>query len=91
MNYWVMIPIVCIFGFAQGALVERVGVRPAIKTRSEFGWIMATIALGIIFKNVAENVWGRDDLRFPSRRARSRCWAPTCCPWSCWWCSARWP
>ena len=63
-NYWVMIPIVCIFGFAQGALVERVGVRPAIKTRSEFGWIMATIALGIIFKNVAENVWGRDDLRF---------------------------
>ena len=65
-NYWVMIPIVCIFGFAQGALVERVGVRPAIKTRSEFGWIMATIALGIIFKNVAENVWGRDDLRFPS-------------------------
>ena len=65
-NYWVMIPIVCIFGFAQGALVERVGVRPAIKTRSEFGWIMATIALGIIFKNVAENIWGRDDLRFPS-------------------------
>ena len=33
-NYWVMITIVCIFGFAQGALVERVGVRPAIKTRS---------------------------------------------------------
>ena len=65
-NYWVMIPIVCIFGFAQGALVERIGVRPAIKTRSEFGWIMATIALGIIFKNVAENIWGRDDLRFPS-------------------------
>ncbi|WP_268630503.1 branched-chain amino acid ABC transporter permease, partial [Escherichia coli] len=65
-NYWVMIPIVCIFGFAQGVLVERVGVRPAIKTRSEFGWIMATIALGIIFKNVAENIWGRDDLRFPS-------------------------
>jgi branched-chain amino acid transport system permease protein len=27
---------------------------------------MSTIALGIIFKNVAENVWGRDDLRFPS-------------------------
>lgn len=65
-NYWLMIPLVCVFGFAQGALVERVAVRPAIKTRSEFGWIMSTIALGIIFKNVAENVWGRDDLRFPS-------------------------
>ncbi len=27
---------------------------------------MATIALGIIFLNIAENVWGRDDLSFPS-------------------------
>ena len=27
---------------------------------------MATIALGIIFKNVAENIWGRDALKFPS-------------------------
>ena len=27
---------------------------------------MATIALGIIFKNLAENIWGRDDLKFPS-------------------------
>jgi branched-chain amino acid transport system permease protein len=65
-NYWLMIPVVCVFGALQGALVERVGVRPAIKIKSEFGWIMSTIALGIIFKNVAENVWGRDALRFPS-------------------------
>jgi branched-chain amino acid transport system permease protein len=27
---------------------------------------MATIALGIIFKNIAENVWGKDPLKFPS-------------------------
>ena len=27
---------------------------------------MATIALGIIFRNLAENIWGRDDLKFPS-------------------------
>ncbi len=47
-------------------MVERLGVRPAIAIKSEYGWIMATIALGIIFKNVAENVWGRDDLPFPS-------------------------
>jgi branched-chain amino acid transport system permease protein len=65
-NYWLMIPLVCLFGALQGALVERIGVRPAIKIKSEFGWIMSTIALGIIFKNVAENVWGRDDLKFPS-------------------------
>jgi branched-chain amino acid transport system permease protein len=65
-NYWVMIPAVCVFGMLQGAVVERIGVRPAIKLKSEFGWIMSTIALGIIFKNTAENIWGRDDLRFPS-------------------------
>src|SRR5246127_4461060 len=65
-NYWLIIPIVCLFGAVQGAVVERIGVRPAIKIKSEFGWIMSTIALGIIFKNVAENVWGHDDLKFPS-------------------------
>jgi branched-chain amino acid transport system permease protein len=27
---------------------------------------MSTIALAIIFKNVAENIWGRDDMAFPS-------------------------
>jgi branched-chain amino acid transport system permease protein len=65
-NYWLMIPVVCVFGMVQGAFVERIGVRPAIKLKSEFGWIMSTIALGIIFKNTAENIWGRDDLKFPS-------------------------
>ena len=65
-NYWVMVPIVCIFGALQGSVVEFFGVRPAIKIKSEFGWIMSTIALGIIFKNVAENIWGRDEMPFPS-------------------------
>ena len=65
-NFWLSIPLVMMFGSLQGVLVERIGVRPAIQIKSEFGWIMSTIALGIIFKNVAENVWGRDDLKFPS-------------------------
>jgi branched-chain amino acid transport system permease protein len=66
LNYWVMIPVVVVFGALQGAVVEWIGVRPAIKIKSEFGWIMSTIALAIIFKNVAENIWGKDDLKFPS-------------------------
>jgi branched-chain amino acid transport system permease protein len=65
-GYWIMLPIVLAFGMVQGAVVERLGVRQAIKTKSEAGWIMATIALGIIFKNLAENIWGRDALKFPS-------------------------
>ena len=66
MSYWLMIPLVIVFGALQGIFVERVGVLPALKTKSEFGWIMTTISLAIIFKNVAENIWGHDDITFPS-------------------------
>ncbi|HWZ49338.1 MAG TPA: branched-chain amino acid ABC transporter permease [Herbaspirillum sp.] len=66
LNYWMMIPLVLVFGALQGMVVEYIGVRPAIKIKSEFGWIMSTIALSIIFKNVAENIWGKNDLPFPS-------------------------
>lgn len=66
LNYWLMIPVVMLFGGLQGAFVEWIGVRPALKIKSEFGWIMSTIALAIIFKNVAENIWGKDDLTFPT-------------------------
>ena len=65
-GYWLMLPIALAFGLLQGAVVERLGVRRAIQTKSESGWIMATIALGIIFRNLAENIWGRDALKFPS-------------------------
>ncbi len=64
-NYWVALPSSRVRrGAGRGR--RTLGVRQAIKIKSESGWIMATIALGIIFKNVAENVWGRDDLKFPS-------------------------
>ena len=65
-GYWLMIPVVMLFGALQGFVVERLGVSPAIKSKSEFGWIMSTIALGIIFTNTAEIIWGKDDLKFPS-------------------------
>jgi branched-chain amino acid transport system permease protein len=65
-GYWAMLPVVLLFGMAQGAAVEWLGVRQAMRMKSESGWIMATIAIGIILKNLAENVWGRDDLKFPS-------------------------
>ena len=64
-NYWLMIPLVLLAGALYGIAVERLAVRPALKIKSE-GWIMATIAFGIILKNVAENIWGNDDLKFPS-------------------------
>jgi branched-chain amino acid transport system permease protein len=66
LGYLVMLPLVCVFGMIQGAGVEFLGVRQAMRTKSEAGWIMATIALGIIFRNAAEIIWGRDGLKFPS-------------------------
>ncbi|NDU86442.1 MAG: branched-chain amino acid ABC transporter permease [Ferrovum sp.] len=66
LNYWLMVPVVLVIGSLQGLVVEFLAVRPALRIHSEFGWIMSTIALGIIFRNVAENVWGRDDVPFPS-------------------------
>jgi branched-chain amino acid transport system permease protein len=66
LGYWAMIPVVMVFGLMQGVVVERLGVARAVAAKSEFGWVMSTIALGVIFKNVAENIWGRDDLKFPS-------------------------
>jgi branched-chain amino acid transport system permease protein len=65
-GYWLMIPLVVVFGALQGMFVEWIAVRPALRIKSEFGWIMSTIALAIIFKNVAENIWGKDVLPFPS-------------------------
>ncbi len=64
--YLLALPIVFVFGMMQGTVVEWLGVRQAIRTKSEAGWIMATIALGIIFKNMAEHIWGKDPLKFPS-------------------------
>ncbi|MCJ9728681.1 branched-chain amino acid ABC transporter permease [Bradyrhizobium sp. PRIMUS42] len=64
-GYWLMLPAVLVFGALYGVCVERISVRPALKVKSE-GWIMATIAVGIIIKNVAENIWGKEDMRFPS-------------------------
>jgi branched-chain amino acid transport system permease protein len=64
--YLLMIPIVLVFGALQGSVVEWLGVRQAVKVKSEAGWIMATIAIGIIVKNLSENIWGRDALKFPS-------------------------
>ena len=66
LGYWGTLPLVLMFGLCQGALVEKLAVARAIESKSDFGWVMSTIALGVIFKNLAENIWGRDDLKFPS-------------------------
>lgn len=65
LGFWATIPAVIVFGGIYGLAVERVAIRPALQSKSE-GWILATIAVGIIVKNVSENIWGKEDVPFPS-------------------------
>ncbi|MEP9350760.1 branched-chain amino acid ABC transporter permease [Xanthobacter sp. KR7-225] len=65
LGYWAMLPVVIVFGGLYGFVVERIAVRPTLDSPSE-GWILATIAFGIVAKNVSENIWGKEDLPFPS-------------------------
>jgi branched-chain amino acid transport system permease protein len=64
-GFWAMIPLIVTFGGLYGLVIEKIAVAPSLKSKSE-GWILATIAVGIIVKNVAQNIWGREDLPFPS-------------------------
>lgn len=65
LGYWAMLPVVVVFGGLYGFCVERLAVKPTLDSQSE-GWILATIAFGIIARNVSENIWGKEDLPFPS-------------------------
>ncbi len=53
-------------GVVLGFILEYTAIRPALKTKSDVSWILATTALAIIARNVAERIWGTDDYRFPS-------------------------
>ena len=48
-----------------GAIVERVAVRPFVR-RGSNGWLMATVALGIIVENVTLFTFGKEPRNYPS-------------------------
>ena len=52
-----------------GVVVERVAVRPFFRTASA-GWLLATIACGIIAENAAMLVFGKDARAFPTALTR---------------------
>src|SRR5260370_13354400 len=52
---WLMLPLVLAFGLLQGAVVEWLAARQAIKTKTESCWITATLPLRIIFLQLSEN------------------------------------
>lgn len=48
-----------------GAFLERLLVRPFLSGDS-VGWVMTTLAFGIILENVAQMIWGTEPIPFPS-------------------------
>jgi branched-chain amino acid transport system permease protein len=66
LTWWGAIPIILLAGAIQGIIVERLAVNKPLAKGSESGWIMGTLALGIIFKSLAEVIWGTDELAVAS-------------------------
>jgi branched-chain amino acid transport system permease protein len=53
-------------GCLLGIILERVAIRPALRTGSDVAWVLATVAIGIVARNAAERIWGTDDYPFPA-------------------------
>jgi branched-chain amino acid transport system permease protein len=49
-----------------GAILLKVAVEPSLRQRNAYGWILATLAVGIILRNAAEVFWSTDDFKFRS-------------------------
>jgi branched-chain amino acid transport system permease protein len=64
----IFVPIigVMIVGSLLGIAVYKLAVEPSLKRQSEYAWVLATLAFGIIVKNAVEQFWSTDDFRFSS-------------------------
>jgi branched-chain amino acid transport system permease protein len=57
-----MIPLVLA---TMGGIVERVAVRP-LRRAFSLGWILSTVGVAVILRNVSEVIWGREQKAVPS-------------------------
>jgi branched-chain amino acid transport system permease protein len=57
---------VLVAGMVAGTAIHKFAVEPSLKLKSEYTWVLATLAVGIILKNAVEQVWSTGDFRFPS-------------------------
>lgn len=49
-----------------GIIAYKLAVEPSLKQGSDFAWVLATLAFGIIVKNSVEQIWSTDDFRMTS-------------------------
>ena len=48
-----------------GILVERLAVRPALKTVGSLGWVISTLGFGILLQGIVAKLFGSQPLPFP--------------------------
>lgn len=59
------LPLLVVVMAALGALVYWLGIRP-LREFTAIGWIMSTVGISAILRNVALLVWGKSGLTFPA-------------------------
>src|SRR6267378_4536676 len=50
----------------MGVGLERVAIRPVLRHALSLSWVLSTVAISIILKNAAVNIWGPEQIKFPS-------------------------
>ena len=50
----------------MGIVLERVAIRPVIRHVLSHSWVLSTLAVAIILKNGAVQIWGPEQIKFPS-------------------------
>ena len=50
---------------AVGIMVERLAVRPALKTAGSLGWVISTLGFGILLQGIMAKLFGSQPLPFP--------------------------
>jgi branched-chain amino acid transport system permease protein len=51
---------------AMGAGLERGAIRPTMRHALSLSWVLSTVAVSIILKNAAVQIWGPEQIKFPS-------------------------
>jgi len=50
----------------MGVGLERVAIRPVLRHALSLSWVLSTVAVSIILKNAAVQLWGPEQIKFPS-------------------------
>jgi branched-chain amino acid transport system permease protein len=67
MGLWpiLALPVVMVSLFVLGVVAERVSIYPFLRAGSDV-WVMSTLAVGLLFIDFAELIWGRSPTPVPS-------------------------